>query len=177
MASEVLESKPIYAGRVFSVRQDRLRLPDGRESRLDVVDHCGSVVILPLDEAGNLIFVRQYRHPAGAEMLELPAGMLDAGESPLECARREVREETGLAADRMIPLGSFFLAPGYSTERMHVYLASELRPDPLEADSDEFIQLERIPWDRALPMAESGELCDAKSLAALFLAGPMLKAG
>jgi ADP-ribose pyrophosphatase len=175
MAYEVLDSKPIYAGRVFSIRQDRLRLPDGRESRLDIVDHSGSVVILPLDEAGNLIFVRQYRHPAGAELLELPAGMLDPGESPLECARREVREETGLAAGRMVPLGSFFLAPGYSTERMHVYLASELRPDPLEADSDEFIQLERIPLEQVLLRARSGELCDAKSLAALFLAGPMLK--
>ena len=175
MAYEVLDSKPIYTGRVFSIRQDRLRLPDGRESRLDIVDHSGSVVILPLDETGNLIFVRQYRHPAGAELLELPAGMLDPGESPLECARREVREETGLAAGRMVPLGSFFLAPGYSTERMHVYLASELRPDPLEADSDEFIQLERIPLEQVLLRARSGELCDAKSLAALFLAGPMLK--
>ncbi len=103
------------------------------------------MVILPVDDQGNLFFVRQYRHAAGLDLLELPAGTLDEGEAPEACARREVREETGMAAGKMEHLGGFYLAPGYSTEYMHVYLATGLHSDPLEADADEFLTVEVIP--------------------------------
>ncbi len=170
MPFELLKSEVVYPGRAFTIRRDTLRMPDGRETRFDIVEHIGSVIILPLDEGGNLLFVRQYRQAAGKELLELPAGTLDVGEAPKACARREVREEAGVAAGQLEELGGFYLAPGYSTEYMHVYLATELYPAPLEADADEFLSIEPIPLGAALAMAKSGEIPDAKSLAALLLA-------
>ncbi|MGQ9833937.1 MAG: NUDIX domain-containing protein, partial [Candidatus Villigracilaceae bacterium] len=98
MVFERLHSEIIYPGRAFTIRRDRVRLPDGRTTNLDIVEHIGSVVILPLDEEGRLLFVRQYRHAAGLDLLELPAGTLNGDEAPEACARREVREETGMAA-------------------------------------------------------------------------------
>ncbi len=175
MAFELLKSEIVYPGRAFTIRRDTLRLPDGRETRFDIVEHVGSVIILPLDADGHLLFVRQYRHAAGLDLLELPAGTLDVGEAPEACARREVREETGMAAGKLEPLGGFYLAPGYSTEYMHVYLATDLRCDPLEADADEFLSVERIPMAEALAMCERGEVPDAKSLAALVLAHKYLE--
>lgn len=170
MPFELIRSKTVYSGRAFTIRQDQVRLPDRNETTLDIVEHVGSVVILPVDENGNLIFVRQYRHAAGLDLLELPAGTLDKEEAPETCARREVREETGMAAGNLEHLGGFYLAPGYSTEYMNVYLATDLHDDPLEADADEFLSVERIPIQAALNMAERGEMPDAKSLAAFSLA-------
>jgi ADP-ribose pyrophosphatase len=170
MPFELLKSEIIYPGRAFTIRRDTLRMPDGRETRFDIVEHIGSVVILPLDANGQLLFVRQYRHAAGLDLLELPAGTLDKGEAPEDCATREVREETGMAAGKLEPLGGFYLAPGYSTEYMYVYLATDLRHNPLEADADEFLTVERFTLSEALAMSERGEIQDAKSLAAILLA-------
>ena len=170
MPFEILKSEIVYPGRAFTIRRDTLRLPDGHETRFDIVEHHGSVIIIPIDEQGHLLFVRQYRHAAGLDLLELPAGTLDEGEAPETCAHREVREETGMAAGHLEYLGGFYLAPGYSTEYMHVYLATDLRHDPLEADADEFLTVEYVPLSKALAMARRGEIPDAKSLAALFLA-------
>ncbi|HEX7621523.1 MAG TPA: NUDIX hydrolase [Anaerolineales bacterium] len=170
MAFELLKSEIVYPGHAFTIRRDTLRLPDGREARFDIVEHVGSVIILPLDTNGQMLFVRQYRHAAGLDLLELPAGTLDEGETPLECASREIREETGMAAGNLEPLGGFYLAPGYSTEYMHVYLATDLRDNPLEADADEFLSVERVPLAEALAMFERGDIQDAKSLAAILLA-------
>ena len=174
MAFELIQSEIVYPGRAFTIRRDHLRLPDGRTTRLDIVEHHGSVVLVPIDELGNLLFVRQYRHAAGDEILELPAGTLDENELPLACAARELREETGQAANQLDDLGGFYLAPGYSTEYMHVFLATGLYYSPLEADADEFLQVQSIPLIKALQMAEQGQLPDAKSLAALWLARPHL---
>lgn len=169
MAFELLNSEIVYPGRAFTIRRDRLRLPDGRETKLDIVEHVGSVVIVPVDNEGNLLFVRQYRHAAGLDLLELPAGTLNEGEAPEACARREIREETGMAAGRLELLGGFYLAPGYSTEYMHVYLATDLYPAPLAADADEFLAVEKIPLTEAFAMPARGLLPDAKSLAAFLL--------
>lgn len=174
MAHDPIGSEIVYTGRAFTVRRDTLRLPDGRQTTLDVVEHVGSVVLLPLDQNGELLFVRQYRHPAGTDLLELPAGTVEPGEPAEACARRELREETGMAAGRIELLGGFFLAPGYSTEYMQAFLAVDLKVDPLEADADEFLTVTRLPLAQALEMAETGRLPDAKSLAALLLARPCL---
>jgi ADP-ribose pyrophosphatase len=175
MPFELLKSEIVHPGRAFTVRRDTLRMPDGRETRFDIIEHIGSVSILPVDEQGNLLFVRQYRQAAGMDLLELPAGTLDVGEPPEACAHRELREETGMAAGKLELLGGFFLAPGYSTEYMHVYLATGLYPDPLEADADEFLSVEAIPVGTALAMARRGDIPDAKTLAALLLALPNLE--
>lgn len=171
-----LKSEVLFRGRAFAIRRDLLRTPDGRETTFDIVEHHGSVVLIPLDDEGNLLFVRQYRHAARCDLLELPAGSLDEGEASEACAVRELREETGYAAKTLEKVGEFYLAPGYSTERMSVFIARHLFPAPLTADADEFLDVVRIPLKEALRAAEEGEIPDAKSLAALYLARKKLSA-
>ncbi|MFN8433562.1 MAG: NUDIX hydrolase [Anaerolineales bacterium] len=172
---ELIRSEPLMQGRAFKIRRDYLKTPDGHETKYDIVEHGGSVVIIPFDGDGNLLFVRQYRHAAGMDMLELPAGTRDGDEPFEECAAREIREETGMEAGKLIHIGSFYLAPGYSTEYMGVFLATDLKHNPLEADEDEFLSVEKIPVKEALKMAEHGEMPDAKSLAALLMARAYLE--
>jgi len=170
MPFEWIRSEILLQGRAFKIRRDYLKTPDGRETKLEIVDHGGSVVIIPIDDEDNLLFVRQYRHAAGGDLLELPAGTRDEDEPFEECAAREIREETGMEAGKLQKIGEFYLAPGYSTEFMAVFLATGLKENPLQADDDEFLQVEKIPLKKAFEMAERGEVPDAKSLAALLLA-------
>ena len=156
MPFELLKSETILNARAFKIRRDTLKTPDGRETKFEIVEHIGSVAIVPIDADGNMLFVRQYRHAAGLDLLELPAGTREPGEPYEVCAAREIREETGMAAGKLERIGSFYLAPGYSTEYMAVFLATDLRHDPLEADEDEFLQLEKIPMKKAMEMGECG---------------------
>ena len=174
MSFETIHSEMKYQGKAFDVRQDQVRLLDGQVVHLDIVEHVGAVTLIPVDETGEIWFVRQYRHATGKDLLELPAGTIELGEPPEECARREIREETGMACRELRKVGEFFLAPGYSTEYMYVYLATGLYPDPLPGDSDEFLSVEKIPLDQAYQMAKSGEIQDAKSLVGLFFLGSTL---
>ncbi len=167
-----LNSTEIYRGRVFNLRQEQMRLPDGHEAVYDLIDHPGSVSLVPVDEQGRIWFVRQYRVGADRSLLELPAGVLEAGETPEEGARREIREEIGMAAGELRKLGEFYLAAGYSSEFMSVYLATGLRPGALAHDADEFLEVEAIPVERAYALAESGSIPDSKTLASLLLARP-----
>jgi len=175
MPFELIKSEMLFQGRTFRIRRDWMKTPDGRETKFEIVDHGGSVVLVPVDHDGNLLFVRQHRQAAGFELLELPAGTRDGIEPYEECAAREMREETGMQAGRLQKVGEFYLAPGYSTEFMAVFLATDLRENPLEADDDEFLQLERIPLKKAYELAQQGDMPDAKSLAALLLARPYLE--
>ena len=176
MPFELIRSEVLMKGRAFAIRRDLLKTPDGRETKFDIIEHGGSVVVVPLDADGNLLFVRQYRHATGQDLLELPAGTLEENEDPAVCAAREIREETGYAAGQLEKIGEFYLAPGYSTEFMVVFFATELRYDPLKADADEFLSVEKIPVKKSLELAENGEIPDAKSLAALLLARSRLSA-
>jgi ADP-ribose pyrophosphatase len=177
MPFELINSETLLQGRAFKIRRDTLKTPDGRQTKLEIVEHGGSVVIIPVDAEDNLLFVRQYRHAARADLLELPAGTRDDEEPYEECAAREIREETGMQAGSLQKLGEFYLAPGYSTEFMVVFLATDLKENPLQADEDEFLQVVRIPVREAIKMAEQGDVPDAKSLAALLLAKPRLEQG
>lgn len=174
MNIELLRSETVYRGRVFEVRQDFIRLPNGKTAQLDIVDHRDSVTILPLDDQGNIWFIRQYRRPIDTYLLELPAGVAEPGEDPIANAQRELREETGMGAGSIQLLGSFFLAPGYSNEYMHVFLAQDLSPSPLPGDEDEIIEIEKISASDAYQLAETGKLDDSKSIIALFWARPHL---
>lgn len=175
MPFELLKSEVLMKGRAFAIRRDFLKTPDGQETKLDIIEHGGSAVIIPVDENGNILLVRQYRHAAGKDLLELPAGTLDEDEEPEICAAREIREETGMAAEVLTKLGEFYLAPGYSDEFMIVYMATGLSDSPLDADEDEFLSVEAVPIAETIRMAERGEIPDAKSLAALFLARSSLE--
>jgi ADP-ribose pyrophosphatase len=170
----LLTSENLYEGRALSLRSDRIRLENGRETLVEIVRHADSVVMVPVDDQGHVWFVRQYRHSAGREMLELPAGTLRQDEEPTACAARELREETGMGSRDIFSIGSFFLAPGYATEYMHVYLARGLFPDPHPADEDEVIAVEAVSLEKARMWMHGGTLQDAKSIAALAMAIPYL---
>jgi len=174
MAFKVLDSKLVYQGRAFNVRRDQVVMPNGGSAWWDIVEHVDSIMVIPVDGEGRIWFVRQYRHPATQEVLEMPAGVLESGESPETCAYREIREEIGMTAGKLQKIGEFFLAAGYSSEYMHVYLATDLRPDPLEADADEFLSIEKISIAETYRMAENNQVRDAKTLAGLTLARPYL---
>lgn len=169
MAYPVVRSEVEFQGKAFAVRRDEVLLPDGKMMRVEVVEHPGAITLVPVDETGRIVFVRQYRHAAGLSLLELPAGTLNAGEDPQACARRECREETGMAPGRLIPLGQFFMAPGYSSELTSMYLALDLTPAPLAPDEDEDLKVEPLTPDQVDALVASGELRDAKSLAGLYL--------
>jgi ADP-ribose pyrophosphatase len=175
MPFELIRSETLLKGRAFLIRRDHLKTPDGKETKLDIIEHGGSVIIVPIDKDGNLLFVRQYRHAAGMDLLELPAGTLEKDEDPAVCAAREIREETGMEAGKLEKVGDFYLAPGYSTEFMGVFLATDLKHNPLKADDDEFLSVEKMSVKDAFELAGRGEMPDAKSLAALLLARPHLE--
>lgn len=174
MPTRVLRTETVFRGRAFNVRLDEIEYAPGRTTRIEVVEHVGAVTMVPVDDAGQVWFIRQYRHPIGRELLELPAGTLEPAEDPAAGAARELQEEIGMRAERLEPLLSFYLAPGYSTELMHVYLARGLRPAPLPQDEDEVISVVRLPLAEALAAAARGEVQDAKSLAALCAAARRL---
>jgi 8-oxo-dGTP pyrophosphatase MutT (NUDIX family) len=174
MPFELIKSETLLQGRAFKVKRDYLKTPDGNETKLEIIEHGGSVVLVPIDDEGNLLLVRQYRHAAGRDLLELPAGTRDGEEPFEECAAREIREETGMEAGKLQRVGDFYLAPGYSTEFMAAFLATELKPNPLQSDFDEFLQVEKIPVKNVVEMFDHGEVPDAKSLAAWLLAKPHL---
>jgi len=168
-AEETLSSRRLYDGAVVRLRVDRVRMPSGREAVREVVEHSGAVVIVAVDAEGHILLVRQYRHPIARPLLELPAGTLDGDEEPEVCAARELQEETGFRPGRLRRLGRFLVSPGYSTEYIHAYLATDLEPAPAGGGDEEEIQVLALPLAEVLRLVEAGELEDAKSVAALFL--------
>ena len=171
----ILSRKTIYEGRVFDVQKVLARLPDGREHEYDLVSHSGAVTLVPVDQDGNMWFVRQFRLGALQDLLELPAGLMEKNEPPEISAGRELREEIGMAANELRELGQFYMAAGYSSEYMYIYLATGLNPSPLEQDEDEFLQVQAIPVKQVYEMVHANQIHDGKTLAALLLAEPFLK--
>jgi ADP-ribose pyrophosphatase len=170
MKFTTLKSETVYEGKAFDVKREQILLPGDKTTWFDLVIHPGAVTLIPIDSQERILFVRQYRHAVGKELLELPAGTLESGEDPGDCASREVREETGMSAGKLVKVGEFYLVPGYSTEYMFIYLASDLQPDPLPGDDDEFITVEAYPLDEVPGLIKEGKIQDAKSIAALALA-------
>ncbi len=175
MKFETIQSSNVFQGKAIKVWVDEVQYPDGRQVKIEVIHHPGAVTILPVDDEGNIWFVRQYRHPAGQLLLELPAGTLEQGEPPEVTAAREIREEIGMAAEKLTPLGSFFVAPGYSDEFMHTYLAEGLSSDPLELDAGEFLSIEKYSIEETYAKFDRGEIIDAKTLAVLAIARSRLE--
>jgi ADP-ribose pyrophosphatase len=169
MNYQTVESQPIYSGRVFDVQTDTVRRPEGSLMKVDLVKHHGAVAIIAIDARQNLFLVRQYRHPAGKALLELPAGTLEEDEKPEECAQRESREEIGFYPGKLTRVGGGFLAPGYSTEFIHFFLARELESAPLPQDKDEDIHVERVALKEFRHLILSGEIEDVKTIAGLTL--------
>lgn len=166
-----LRERAMYEGRVFRVGERTVLLPNGKEATRELVYHKGAAAVVPVDERGMVTLVRQYRVAHDAVMLEIPAGKLDAAaEDPLDCAHRELLEETGLKAGRMDLLVRMAPTPGYSTEAVSIYLATELSQHGASPDDDEFLTVERMPLAQAADMVMRGELGDAKTALGLLMA-------
>jgi len=167
---QILESERIFTGRIFAVERDVLLDVNGLEIVREVVRHPGGAGVLPLFADGRVALVRQYRHPARAELLEIPAGRVEPGETPEECVLRELEEEIGARAGILRKLSEFYSTPGFCEEKLHVYLATELTPVPRRPDHDELIEVVYLPLDEAVEKVHSGEIVDSKTIIALLLA-------
>lgn len=165
-----LESQRLYQGRVVGLRVDTVALPRGGTARREIVEHRPSVALVALDSQGRAILVRQFRKAVEETLLEVPAGVTLDGEPAEEAARRELEEETGYRAGRLEPLGGVYSSPGFCTEVLHLFLATELIPGPQRAEADEDIQVVPMPLAQAPQMVASGQIRDAKSVAGLLLA-------
>ncbi len=163
-------SREIYLGRVFDLTVDRFVDDDvdDREFEIEVVHHSGGAAILPLDANGDVVLVRQWRYALGRTLLEAPAGRIEDGDDPATTARRELEEEAGYAAGTIESLGSILVAPGYTTERIHIFLATDLTPVPPRPDEDERIEVVKMPFEEALARIDGGEIDDAKTIVALL---------
>ncbi|UCD09902.1 MAG: NUDIX hydrolase [Dehalococcoidales bacterium] len=165
---EVLSSEFIYEGRAFTVRVDTIKTADGRETTRDIIEHSECVAIVAIDPDDKILMVNQYRPPVGKQLLEIPAGGIDGDETPIDAVRREMQEETGYLPGRIEKLGGFYSAPGFCTEYLHLYLATELVPSRLIAEDTDSITLARISPGEITELIKSGEICDAKSIAGLL---------
>jgi ADP-ribose pyrophosphatase len=168
MNERLINSRRIYDGRVVNLRVDTVEMRDGRAAQREVVEHTQAVAVVPVGPDGRVVLVRQYRLPVGAVMLELPAGSLDGDEDSETAAQRELQEETGFAAGRLTRLCGFWVAPGYCTEYIHVYLAEDLGESRLDADEDEDVEVEQLTLDEALAAIDNGAIEDAKSICGLL---------
>jgi len=168
---QVAGTTRVFEGRSLRLRVDQVVKPDGSRTTREVVEHVNVVVLLPLDREGRILMVRQYRHAVERVLLELPAGGIDPGETPEQAAGRELREETGCAPGRLERLGGFYAAPGYLTEYLHFFRATELERSPLTAEDTDEIEVVPVRPSDIQAMVSSGQICDSKSLAALRLAG------
>jgi ADP-ribose pyrophosphatase len=175
-AAHVHATTELYRGRHFGFVTEDVTLPNGRRTEMAIVRHPGSVAVVPVLADGRILVERQYRHPVRAEMLEVPAGTLEPGESPADCARRELEEETGHSAAEVVPLGRTHILPAYSDEVIHLFLARGLTPTASRPDPDEIIRTVAYPLDELLDMIAGGEITDALTILSLqrvwFYLGP-----
>ena len=175
-------SRRVYTGRIISVDVDKVRFPNGATGELEMVRHPGASAVVPfLDDPKSpdpqIILIRQYRYAANGFVHEVPAGRLDNGEDPRDCALRELKEETGYSAKELIPLTTFYTTPGFTDEKIHLFAATGLTEGTSQLESDEVLDLVRVPVSRALEMISTGELVDGKSMVAIFFASQFLLPG
>lgn len=162
-----VSTKRIYEGHIVKLRVDEVKLENGKIAKREIVEHNGATAIVPILDDGRVVLVRQYRYAAGTELLEIPAGTLEPDETPENCAKRELEEETGFRCKEMRKLIEIFLAPGYSTEKIHIYLAKGLIETKMRLEEDEKINVEKISLTTALEMVNSGRIQDAKTISGL----------
>lgn len=172
-----LGTRSVFKGHILSVSIDQVRMPSGRVVEREIVSHGGAVGIVPITGAGEIIMVSQYRHPVGGMLLEIPAGKLDPGETPEECAERELIEEICMAPGRLIKLATFFTTPGYSNEVFHLFMADQLVEKHSGLTEEEIESVVKIPLNEAVRMITDGTIEDGKTIAAVGLAKIRLEAG
>lgn len=164
-----IASREIYRGRAVNIRVDTVEKASGTKTTREVVEHSDCVAVVALDAEKRVLLVRQFRHAVDGFLLEVPAGGIDPGEEPLDAVRRELQEETGYFPQKVDSLGGFYASPGYSTEYLHCFVASDLVPAQLTAEDTGDIELVRVPQNEMGSLISSGEICDAKSIATLLM--------
>jgi ADP-ribose pyrophosphatase len=164
-----LRTERIYEGKIINLRRDMVRLPNGKEASREVVEHPGAVAVVAVLPDGRILLVRQFRHPVGQILLEIPAGKLDAGEDPDACALRELEEETCYRAGKIERRASVFTGPGFTDEVIHMYVAGELQKTALNPDDDEFLEVQAYEQAEVRRLIREGIICDAKTIAGLYL--------
>jgi ADP-ribose pyrophosphatase len=162
-------TRQIHRGRALNLRADTVKDTADRETIREVVEHSDCVAVVALDDQDNVLMVRQFRYAVDRLLLEIPAGGIDPGEQPADAVRRELQEEIGYLPRQMERLGGFYAIPGYGTEYLHCYIATDLAPSRLVAEDSESIELVRVPVREIPRLIKSGEVCDAKSIAALLM--------
>ena len=177
LTERTIESKTMFQGRIITVLLDTAGLPDGGTAQREVVLHPGGVAILALDEADNVALVRQYRYPLHGLLLELPAGKLEKGEDPFEAVKREQMEETGTTGENYISLGNLYPSPGYCGEIIHIWACRVAQKGEMHLDEDEFLEVERIPLDKAVEMVLNNEIPDSKTQVGILKTAALVKAG
>lgn len=175
LTEKTLSSEKIFDGKILHIRRDTALLPNGQEAVREVVDHPGGVCVVALDDENRVLLVRQFRYPYMQLLREIPAGKLEYGEDPREAAVRELREETGAVPGRYESLGRILPSPGCYGETLHLYLARDLQMEEQHLDPDEFLNLERIPFEEMVRRCLCGEIEDAKTVAAVLKAKLLLK--
>ena len=163
-----LSSQLIYEGRAVKLRVDTVQMPGGRETTREIVEHSDCIAVIAIDADDNVLLVNQFRKPVEKELLEIPAGGIEPGEDPVTTVRREMSEETGYLPRKVERLGGFYSTPGYCTEYLYLYLATDLIPNQLQAEDTENIRLVRVPISQIPALITSGSICDAKSIAGLL---------
>lgn len=175
LEEKTIASESVYKGRIFEVTNDKALLENGAEVNRDVVHHSGGVTIIPVTDEGEILMVRQYRYPHHRVTLEIPAGKLEPGESHYECGKRELLEETGCTCKKYEYLGEILPTPAYVSEVIHLYIASGLEYSKQNLDEDEFLDVEKIPLEKAVEMVMKGEIADAKTQIGLLKAQLIMK--
>ena len=170
-----VKTKTVYEGIVVNVRRDIAKLQNGNEAEREVVEHPGGVGIVPVTKDNKILLVRQYRYPMEEEVLEIPAGKLDAGEDPFECAKRELSEETGCTAGKYVDLGKIYPSPGFCRETLYLYLALDLERGEMHLDENELLSVEEVEIDTLADMIMRNELHDAKTVVGVLKAREYLK--
>ncbi len=169
MSEKTLSSQQIYDGRILKLRLDTVKLPSGRVTKREIVEHDDSIAIVAIDGDDNVLLVKQFRKAVEKEVLEIPAGGIEPGEEPVAAVRRELREETGFLPQRVERIGGFYTSPGYSSEFLHLFVASDLTPAKLQAEDTKSIKVERVPVSQILELIRTGAISDAKSVAGLLM--------
>ncbi len=168
MPERTISSEQIYSGRAVKLRVDTIEKPNGKKTIREIVEHADCVAVVALDEMNNVVMVRQFREAVGKTLLEIPAGGIDPGEEPVESVRRELQEEIGFLPHKIEKIGGFYSTPGYCTEYLYLYLATELKPSRLEAEDTGGIEVVIVPLTQIPALIASGGICDAKSIAGLL---------